>query len=232
MTEGFEVRSKCQLQSAGYVLLGRGMQGGDEPALVLHESVNAPVRTNLPEQAGAGVALGWHDNRSRHAVIGNSVPEPILRSPASPDSSALPQTPSVHRTPAHLHARTQVGLGSCRKQRKIPMLVFHCASEAQVARSHEGAGGIEVTQVASVQELRVHVLVAVVQLQAVVGSEVVGGPDVDAATFASDGAADDLAIVRVSAQVVAVGEGNAYSTKARNVSVDALTSQIHLPKIG
>src|SRR5260370_6351138 len=112
------------------------------------------------------------------------------------------------------------------------MLVFHSAAEDQVARPHEGAGGVKVTQVASAQELRVHVLVAVVELQAVVGSEVVGGPDVDAAAFASDGVADDLAIIRPSAQVMTVEIRHTYSAKAGNVGVDALGPQVDLPQFG
>src|SRR5262249_45768439 len=48
---------KRKLEAAQNIVLCSRAERGHEPAFVLHESVNAPLRTNLPDKPGAGVAL-------------------------------------------------------------------------------------------------------------------------------------------------------------------------------
>src|SRR5215472_5670065 len=50
-------RMKGKLEATENIVLRSRAKCGHEPAFVLQESVNAPLRTNLPDKPGAGVAL-------------------------------------------------------------------------------------------------------------------------------------------------------------------------------
>ena len=46
-----------QLHLTRYVVLRRGLESGDQPALVLHECVKLQVAMYFPEQVRAGITL-------------------------------------------------------------------------------------------------------------------------------------------------------------------------------
>src|SRR5215472_12509570 len=50
-------RMKSKLEAAENIVLHSRAKRGHEPALVLNKSINAPLRTNLPDKPCAGVAL-------------------------------------------------------------------------------------------------------------------------------------------------------------------------------
>src|SRR5215831_9772140 len=51
------VRRKRQLNPAGHVLLSGGAQERDQPSLILHECIDTPVGSDLPQETCAGIAL-------------------------------------------------------------------------------------------------------------------------------------------------------------------------------
>src|SRR5262249_2964920 len=66
---------KCKLEAAEYIVLRSRAKRGHEPALVLHESINAPLRANLPDKPRAGVVLrasaGQESGAGPDITIGN-----------------------------------------------------------------------------------------------------------------------------------------------------------------
>src|SRR5258708_29009055 len=145
-----------------------------------------------------------------------------------PRSSIRGQPPSPCRTIAYLHPRAHVRLRRGGEQGEIPVLVFGRAAEDHAARADDGGRGVEVAQVATLKELGVHMLTAVVQFNAVHGRGMPSGPHVHAAAFSADGVADDLAVVGVSAQIVVIAVRHADSAKAGDIRVDSLGPQIEL----
>ena len=51
------LRMKGKLEAAQNIVLRSRTEGRQEPAFILYGGVNTPLRTNLPDEARAGVAL-------------------------------------------------------------------------------------------------------------------------------------------------------------------------------
>ena len=86
---------------------------------------------------------------------------------------ASENTPTMRRTVAYLQSRAHIGFGDRGEQREIPVFIFNSAGEDQVPCPYQRSRSIKVAQVAALQEGRIHVLVAVVQLQTVARAEMV-----------------------------------------------------------
>jgi hypothetical protein len=84
------------------------------------------------------------------------------------------------------------------------VLIIGRGSKNQAAHLDDRATQVKVPQIAALQELRVDVLVAVMELQIVARVEAVRCPKVQAAAFAANGIADNLPIIGVSAQITSI----------------------------
>ena len=112
------------------------------------------------------------------------------------------------------------------------MLVLDRGGKNHAAHFDHRTAQVKVPQITALQKFRVHVLVAVMELQIVAGVEAVGCPEVQAAAFATDGIADNLPIIGVAAQIMIIEICHSGSTEAWNVRVNAFSAQIDLGSPG
>lgn len=78
------------------------------------------------------------------------------------------------------------------------MLVLHCSAEYEGTSPDEAARRVKIAQVSAAQKRRIHVLITVMQLDGVLCQEMIRGPDIESASFAANGVANNLAIIGIA----------------------------------
>ena len=106
------------------------------------------------------------------------------------------------------------------------MLICGCASEHDTAPFHYRAAQIKIPQVTSFEESWVYMLVAIMELQIVVRIEVVCAPGTPAPSLPANSIADDLAVICIAAQIMAIEIGHSNALQVGYVGVNAFGAQI------